>query len=485
MALYLKATDILDKVERKEGAIKTLVYDSKFQNIKQLFALVCETQKYSTVLQDIINATKLLKDTKLKMNLAKVLVYDLLIGQGLKCGGTWKVMMMKHRSRLQAELARMKVKKKVSRNQDLLPERSQQIEGSQLPRYVRVNTLKTTVEDVIDYMKREGFLYHGQASRMEDLRTLCGKTFVSDLHLRDLLVFPPKADFHAHFLYQTGHIILQDKASCLPAYLLNPLAGAQVLDACAAPGNKTSHLAAIMHNKGKLYAFDLDAKRLSTMSTLLLRAGVTCQQLANEDFLKVDPESPKYSQVEYILLDPSCSGSGMVCLQDSYSQPQEEAGRLQSLAAFQLRCLNHALRFPGLRRLVYSTCSIHTQENEEVVSACLKQNQSFRLVPLLPAWPERGLPPLTQCLRASPAATLTHGFFVAVLERRAVDGGEEEGLETPSADGPLTGASPQSTAAAEFPGPGSLEMEHKNSTPKRKRKKRNRSQAENSTAHSP
>lgn len=60
----------------------------------------------------------------------------------------------------------------------------------------------------------------------------------------------------------------------------------------------------------KLVAFDLDAKRLSTMSTLLLRAGVTCQQLANQDFLKVDPESPEYRGVEYILLDPSCSGSG-------------------------------------------------------------------------------------------------------------------------------------------------------------------------------
>ncbi|KAI1893700.1 hypothetical protein AGOR_G00126390 [Albula goreensis] len=429
MALYLKAAEILDRVERKEGAVKTLVYDSKFQNIKQLFALVCETQKFNVVLQDIIITTKLLKDTKLKMNLAKVLVYDLLIGQGLKCGGSWKTMMMKHRSRLQAELARMKVKKKVSRNVDLLSSSSQQIEGNQLPRYVRVNTLKTTVEDVIDYLKREGFLYQGQASRLEDLNNLSGKTFVSDLHLPDLLVFPPKMDFHTHFLYQAGHIILQDKASCLPAYLLNPRVGAQVLDACAAPGNKTSHLAAIMHNKGKLFAFDLDAKRLSTMSTLLLRAGVTCQQLANQDFLKVDPKSPEYSNVEYILLDPSCSGSGMVCLRDSGAEPQEESGRLQALAAFQLRCLNHALLFPHLQRLVYSTCSIHTQENEEVVSACLQQNKEFRLVPLKPEWPERGLPPLSQCLRASPERTLTHGFFVAVLERQAV-GDEDERTQT-------------------------------------------------------
>ncbi|XP_047467297.1 probable 28S rRNA (cytosine-C(5))-methyltransferase [Mugil cephalus] len=417
MALYMKAAEILQKAESKQAALKTLVYDSKFGNIKQLFALVCETQKFSSILEEIIESTKLLKHTKLGMPLAKVLVYDLLMGRGLKCGGSWKALMMKHRSRLQAELARMKVKQKVSKNQDLLPSSMQQAAGDHLPRYARVNTLKTTVEDAVDYLKRDGFAYLGHAVRLDDL-TLKGKAFVRDLHLPEVLVFSPKTDFHDHFLYKAGHIILQDKASCLPAHLLNPPPGSRVIDACAAPGNKTSHLAACMNNKGKLFAFDLDAKRLTTMSTLLLRAGVTCQQLANQDFLTVDPDSQQYKDVEYILLDPSCSGSGMVCLRDDASaDPEKERARLASLASFQLRCLNHGLRFPRLKRLVYSTCSIHSQENEEVVAACLQQNPGFRLVPLLPQWPERGLEPLSQCLRASPTKTRTHGFFVALLEK--------------------------------------------------------------------
>ncbi|XP_054905867.1 probable 28S rRNA (cytosine-C(5))-methyltransferase [Poeciliopsis prolifica] len=414
MALYVAAAQILEKAERKQGALKTLVYDSKFANIKQLFALVCETQKFSSVLQEIIESTKLLKLTKLKMPLAKVLLYDLLIGQGLKCGGTWKANMMKHRARLQAELARMKVKRKVSRNEDLLPAGPP---ADQLPRYVRVNTLKTTVGDAVDYLKREGFSYLGQAVRLDNL-TLKNKDFVLDLHLPEVLAFPPNTDFHDHFLYKAGHIILQDKASCLPAYLLHPPPGSHVIDACAAPGNKTSHLAAIMKNRGRLFAFDLDGKRLSTMSTLLLRAGVSCHQLANRDFLTVDPDDPQYKDVEYILLDPSCSGSGMVCLRDgSVADQEEEKARLVALASFQLRCLNHSLRFPRLKRLVYSTCSTHSQENEEVVAACLQQNPNFRLVPLLAQWPERGLEPLSQCLRASTTKTLTHGFFVALLEK--------------------------------------------------------------------
>ncbi|XP_068193730.1 28S rRNA (cytosine-C(5))-methyltransferase [Antennarius striatus] len=423
MALYLKAAEILEKAEKKQGALKTLVYDSKYVNIKQMFALVCETQRFSSILEEIIESTKLLKQTKMRMHLAKVLVYDLLLGQGLKCGGSWKAKIMKHRPRLQAALARMKVKQKVSKNEDLLPTSVQRHAGDQLPRYVRVNTLKNTMEDVVDYCKRDGFSYLGQASRLDDF-TLKEKEFVRDMDLPDLLVFSPKTDFHDHFLYKAGHIILQDKASCLPAHLLNPPPGSQVIDACAAPGNKSSHLAALMKNRGRLFAFDLDAKRLATMSTLLLRAGVICQQLANQDFLKTEPNSPQYKDVEYILLDPSCSGSGMVCLQDGSSSADSEAteARLASLASFQLRCLNHGLSFPGLKRLVYSTCSIHSQENEEVISACLQQNPHFRLVPLLSQWPERGLEPLTQCLRASPTKTRTHGFFVALLEKHGNSG---------------------------------------------------------------
>lgn len=420
MALYVKAAEILEKSEMKQAALKTLVYESKFSNIKQLFALVCETEKFSSVLEEIIESTKLLKQAKLKMPLAKVLVYDLLIGRGLKCGGSWKTVMLKHRSRLQAALARLKVKQKVSKNEDLLPASVQKLFGIQLPRYARVNTLKTTVEDAVDYLKRDGFSYLGHASSLGDL-TLRKKDFVIDMHLPELLVFSPKTDFHDHFLYKAGHFILQDKASCLPAYLLNPPVGSHLIDACAAPGNKTSHLAAIMKNKGRLFAFDLDAKRLATMSTLLLRAGVTCQRLANRDFLTVDPDSQEFKDVEYVLLDPSCSGSGMVCLRDDASSVNQDTvqARLASLASFQLRCLNHGLKFPRLKRLVYSTCSVHRQENEDVVAACLQQNPGFRLVPLLSEWPERGLQPLPQCLRASTAKTRTQGFFVALLEKHS------------------------------------------------------------------
>ncbi|XP_066835527.1 28S rRNA (cytosine-C(5))-methyltransferase [Anser cygnoides] len=422
MSLYGEAAAVLSALERGEGGLSGLVYGSRFPHARQLYALVAETLRYSPVLEAVLDGAALLRaERKLPLPLAKVLVYDLLFGKGLKCGGRWKALLRRHRARLEAELARLKVRRGVSRNEELLAAAPGAGPGApRVPRYVRVNTLKTRVDDVVDFFKRQGYSFLGKAGSMEELRTLSGKKFLLDLHLPELLVFPPQTDFHDNRLYTSGHIILQDKASCLPAFLLSPVASSHVIDACAAPGNKTSHLAAILKNKGQIFAFDLDAKRLATMNTMLMRAGVTSFKLAQQDFLTVDPQDPKYSKVTYILLDPSCSGSGMV-----NRLPVEEAApsaeRLQALAGFQRKVLSHALSFPAVQRLAYSTCSVHREENEDVVQAVLQeQGSAFRLVNVFPSWPCRGLatfPGAECCLRASPTATLTQGFFVAVLER--------------------------------------------------------------------
>ncbi|KAB1263155.1 putative 28S rRNA -methyltransferase [Camelus dromedarius] len=455
MALYAAAAAVLAGVESRQGSLKGLVYASSFQNVKQLYALVCETQRYSAVLDAVITSAGLLRaEKKLRPHLAKVasgegwgrlisynpvpaplpatisscphpqvLVYELLLGRGFKGrGGRWKALLDRHQARLKAELARLKVHRGVSRNEDLLEVGSKPGPASQVPRFVRVNTLKTCSEDAIDYFKRQGFSYQGRASSLEDLGALKGKCFLLDSLLPELLVFPAQTDLHEHPLYQAGHLILQDKASCLPAMLLAPPPGSHVIDACAAPGNKTSHLAALLKNQGKIFAFDLDAKRLASMATLLTRAGVSCCELAEQDFLAVSPSDERYRQVQYILLDPSCSGSGMLTRQleePGAGVPSKE--RLRALAAFQQRVLSHALTFPALQRLVYSTCSLCQEENEDVVQAALQQSSgAFRLAPALPSWPHRGIstfPDAGHCLRASPETTLTGGFFIAVFER--------------------------------------------------------------------
>ncbi|XP_042333308.1 28S rRNA (cytosine-C(5))-methyltransferase [Sceloporus undulatus] len=433
--LYSAAAAILSALERREGSLKSLVYGSGFPNVRLLYALVSETLRYGPVLEKLMAASGLLqagkkkKERRLSPALARVLVYELLFGKGLR-GGAGSLL-HKHRARLQAELARLKVQKKVSNNQDLLAAAAAPA-NLLLPRYARVNALKTRVEDAVDYFKRQGYAYQGKG----DAKALAeGKRFLLDPFFPDLLAFPPQTDLHLDQLYQAGHLILQDKASCLPAFLLDPPPGSHVIDACAAPGNKTSHLAAIMKNKGRLFAFDRDAKRLATLSTMLVRAGVACHELAHLDFLTTDPCDPKYNRVQYILLDPSCSGSGMAGRQP-FEEDEAEAmtqdalsARLRALSGFQRKMLLHALKFPALRRLVYSTCSIHQEENEEVVRDVLEQRgKDFQLVEALPSWSPRGVdvfPGAKCCLRASPKETLTNGFFVAVLERRHVGDKEE------------------------------------------------------------
>ncbi|XP_027469357.1 28S rRNA (cytosine-C(5))-methyltransferase isoform X1 [Zalophus californianus] len=254
MALYATAASVLAGVESRRGSIKGLVYASSFQNVKQLYALVCETQRYAAVLDAVIASAGLLRaEKKLRPHLAKVLVYELLLGKGFRGGGgRWKPLLDRHQARLKAELARLKVQRRVSRNEDLLQVGSRPGTASQVPRFVRVNTLKTSLDDAVDYFKRQGFSYQGRASSLEDARALRGRCFLLDPLLPELLVFPAQTDLHDHPLYRAGHLILQDKASCLPAALLAPPPGAHVIDACAAPGNKTSHLAALLKNQGSL-----------------------------------------------------------------------------------------------------------------------------------------------------------------------------------------------------------------------------------------
>ena len=86
----------------------------------------------------------------------------------------------------------------------------------------------------------------------------------------------------------------------MPAYVLSPPKNSTVIDACAAPGNKTSHLAAIMGNTGKIYAFDISSERLKTMNMLLEKAKVTNCTTKNQDFLKTKPQ--EYSEVCVIFI---------------------------------------------------------------------------------------------------------------------------------------------------------------------------------------
>lgn len=252
-------------------------------------------------------------------------------------------------------------------------------------RCVRVNTLRTSVEEALAELRG------------------CGHCQVElDPLLPSVLSLPPGTDLHALPGVSAGRLVLQSRASCMPAAVLRPPPGAALLDACAAPGNKTTQLAALLGlgRGGSVLALDRDPQRVQRLQASVDRAGAAgVVTVRCADFLGLDPL--RHAHVEGILLDPSCSGSGTAAARaDAFlpgaaaRQAQGEASpRVEALAAFQETALRHALRFPGLQRLTYSTCSVHVRENEAVVAAVLPDAEAagMELAAALPGWHRRGI----------------------------------------------------------------------------------------------
>lgn len=399
------------------------------------------------VLTCIIERTSLLQTERKhlsSLNLALLLVHDLLLGGGIQAGdGPIKQAVKRHKTRLQAELVRLKISKGVSRNEDLAIQPDSR--AGKIPRYARVNENLWTMEDATKYLEEELF------ARCSNLSPEVGQ-YAIDTHIPNLLIFNPASNIHQTEAYLSGKLILQDKASCMPAIILNSSFSdnTEVIDATSAPGNKTSHLSALMRNKGKLFAFERDKYRFKILTKMLRKAGCKNAHPINTDFLTVDPKDSEYAKVSHILLDPSCSGSGIVNRLDHLLESEQDTGddsqeRLNKLAGFQLSMILHAMEFPAVTRIVYSTCSIHAVENELVVRNVLKsdiaQRLNFKLAgrsEVLPTWPRRGLPEHLQLdaehvLRCSPGEDSTNGFFVSMFIRKeSVQNGTTIAIETTS-----------------------------------------------------
>ncbi|KZC14239.1 Putative methyltransferase NSUN5 [Dufourea novaeangliae] len=296
------------------------------------------------------------------------------------------------------------------------------------PRYVRVNTLLLPLNKALSYFKEEGWLLLPKClnytAHLTAVKNLTKPKFIQDFHVPELLVFPPNTTFHDHSGYQNGEIILQDKASCLPAQLLNPKPGSVVLDMCAAPGMKSSHIAALMKNHGKIYAVEIDKRRYTTLCEQIKLTSASCVNTLNEDALTL--EGKDYSNVEYILVDPTCSGSGMLDRQLVHGAEQCTPQRLKQLQSFQVFLLRHALlNFPNVKRVVYSTCSTNPEENEQVVDELLGDVQgAYHLASIKHIFKDdwknyssKDYNCLDNCLYANPEVDLCNGFFVAVFER--------------------------------------------------------------------
>lgn len=316
-------------------------------------------------------------------------------------------------------------------------ERESAGEEAEYPRWVRVNAIKSSIEEQLSTTFRN----FTQVNTLTEVISSTTKSIHIDPHVPGLLAITQGTDLTKSEAYTSGKLILQDKASCFPAYLLDPhTEDGDVIDACAAPGNKTTHLAAILHahlpdfeNPPQvIYAFEKDSKRAQTLEKMVKTAG--SKKLTRiglgQDFLQVNPQGEKYRSVGALLLDPSCSGSGIVGrdsmpqlhLPEAYGSNKGKGGnqsqtssknsrkrkhehveepdknilrddegnetvvhsekdleaRLEALSGFQLKILLHSFEFPAATKVTYSTCSVHAEENEKVVMRALKSEVARR-----------------------------------------------------------------------------------------------------------
>ena len=175
-------------------------------------------------------------------------------------------------------------------------------------------------------------------------------------------------------LFQKGYYYIQDESTTLPVMLLAPKEKDKVLDLCAAPGGKTLLISAIMHNKGKIIANDIDKRRMR-----LLRENVQRIKCSNIEFSERDATTFSVdSKFDKILLDVPCSGWG--AMQKKPEIRFQNRNRLKSLIPLQKRILDNAsklVRNDGI--IVYSTCTLNPDENEKQIEKFLELHNEFYL----------------------------------------------------------------------------------------------------------
>merc|ERR1712013_685725 len=241
-----------------------------------------------------------------------------------------------------------------------------------------------------------------------------------------LVVYSATVPLGATPEYLAGHYILQGASSLLPVMALAPQEGERILDMASAPGGKTTHIAAVMKNTGMVLANDANRDRCKAVVGNCHRLGITNTVVCSHDGRMLPKVMTGFDRV---LLDAPCSGTGVISKDQSAKQSKDDqdihlCSHLQKeLILAAIDCLDHKSKTGGY--LVYSTCSILPEENENVVDYVLRK----RHVKLVPTGLDFGVggftkyrekryhPTMNLCKRYYPHTHNMDGFFVAKIKK--------------------------------------------------------------------
>lgn len=267
---------------------------------------------------------------------------------------------------------------------------------------VRVNSLKTNREDILNVLVSEKF-------------DSC-PTPLSPVGVR----FGKRIPLNTHKFWKDGTLEVQDEASQIAGLLCDAKPGMQVLDYCAGAGGKSLNLAATMENKGNLILSDVYPHRLQRAKERLRRAGVSCYQL--KDINKDNNWFKRqYGRFDRVLVDAPCTGTG-TWRRNPDLKNRITSTDLQELIQLQKSILSHAQKLVKKRgRLIYVTCSILDEENNHQVEWFLKQYSKFKNLPVFDVWNnvfKTACPFDKKTAQFLPHIHRTDGFFISIFENK-------------------------------------------------------------------
>ncbi|KAF3070680.1 25S rRNA (cytosine(2870)-C(5))-methyltransferase [Daldinia childiae] len=280
---------------------------------------------------------------------------------------------------------------------------------------------------------REAFAFFeaNETARPVVIRTNTLRTHRRDLAQalinRGVTLEPQRSAWCHHAEYLAGHYILQAASSFLPVMALGPQEGERVLDMASAPGGKTTHMAAMMKNTGCIFANDPSKSRSKGLIGNIHRLGCRNVIVCNHDAR----EFPKViGGFDRVLLDAPCSGTGVIAKDASVKTNKDEKDFMvlphtqKQLLLAAIDSVNHASKTGGY--LVYSTCSVTVEENEQVVQYALNKRPNVKLVSTELPFGKEGFtnymgksfdPSLRLTRRYYPHTYNVDGFFVAKFQK--------------------------------------------------------------------
>jgi 16S rRNA (cytosine967-C5)-methyltransferase len=275
--------------------------------------------------------------------------------------------------------------------------------NEQAPLTLRVNMLKTTVEQCQAELSKQG------------VETT--KTSLSPFGLN----LSKRINVFSLSIFRDGWFEVQDEGSQLLPFLIDPKPNAKLLDVCAGAGGKTLEFAALMKNRGEIFATDINSYRLEELRKRMKRAGA--QNVRVQEIQAIEDLNEQYSNFfDIVFIDAPCSGLGTIRRNPGMKWMVTEQ-TVDEVSDKQRSILHSSgsLVKPG-GKIVYATCTLLRQENEGVVEEFMVRNPEFKLVEvngLLDKW-NNGFVTAGSFFKLLPHIHGTDGFFCAVLEKHGV-----------------------------------------------------------------